>query len=722
MRRILTYLLSSCFVIMINAQGINTSTRAQRFSDSEMNDSNTPLHLLQPEYKTPYGIPGTEKIKNDIDRIYSYLITCTPARVVNKSTNNVVDSYENLSSEAQIERGTFRLASYEWGVTYSAMQIVADATGDKRYTDYVNERFNFLSAIYPHFRKAYYEHGTIDPQMLQVIRPKALDDAGAMCAAMIKAQLRSRDTSLKELIDNYFNFVMYKEYRLSDGTLARNRPHRNTIWLDDMYMGIPAMAWMGRYASDNQNNFYSEALRQIKQFSERMFVPEKGLFRHGWVEASPEHPTFFWGRANGWAMLALCDALDALPEGYQERTDVLQLLRSHIKGVAACQSGDGFWHQLLDRNDSYYETSATAIFTYCIAHAINKGWIDPIAYGPVACLGWQAVATKINAKGQVEGTCVGTGMAFDAAFYFYRPVNVHAAHGYGPALMAGGEMIKLLNSFFPAMNDNAVQYYTEEQKTKAPIFAFASSRNPSNIVPGTSRKGRKPIIFTIGDSTVKCGGGNGENNMWGWGSFINMFFDTTRVTVENHALGGRSSRTYYTEGLWDKVLPAIENGDYVIIDFGHNDGGPVNTGRARASLPGVGEESRTVVMERHGGSEEIFTFGHYMRIYIRQAKAKGATVIVTSITPGNRWSDDGRIRRVNETYGKWTREVAEQERVYFVDLNEIISLKLEALGKDRTADLFADGVHNTKDGAILNAESVIDGLKQTDCSLNGFLK
>ncbi|MDR1380063.1 MAG: rhamnogalacturonan acetylesterase [Tannerella sp.] len=236
-----------------------------------------------------------------------------------------------------------------------------------------------------------------------------------------------------------------------------------------------------------------------------------------------------------------------------------------------------------------------------------------------------------------------------------------------------------------------------------------------------SRRGKNPVIFTIGDSTVKCGGGNGEDNMWGWGSFFSMFFDTARVTVENHALGGRSSRTYHTEGLWGKVLPAVREGDYVIIDFGHNDGGPVNTGRARASLPGTGEESRTVVMERHGGKEEVFTFGHYTRMYIRQAKARGATVIVTSITPGNRWTDDGRIRRVNETNGKWSREVAGQEGVYYIDLNEITALKLEALGREKTAELFVDGVHNTREGAVMNAESVIDGLKQTDCSLLNLL-
>lgn len=709
------------FVLATGFLTTGTFTSAQN-KKAEINDANTPLHLLQPEYKTPYGCLSEEKIKTDLDRVRTYLEQCTPARIVDKNTNAVISDYKNLSAEAQPERGTFRLTSYEWGVTYSAMQIAAEATGDKRYLDYVRERLNFLSEVYPYFKEAYYTEGAIDGQMLKVVKPQALDDAGAICAAMIKAQLKNKELNYKEVIDNYFHFIMYKEHRLSDGTLARNRPHKNTLWLDDMYMGIPAIAWMGRYASDNNNNFYAEAVKQIKQFSERMFVPEKGLFRHGWVESSAEHPSFFWARANGWAMLTLCDVLDALPENYNGREEVLNLLRTHIQTVAAYQSGDGFWHQLLDRNDSYHETSATAIYTYCIAHAINKGWIDPIAYGPVANLGWQAVATKINTKGQVEGTCVGTGMAFDAAFYYHRPVNVHAAHGYGPVLMAGAEMIRLIRSFFPKMNDSAVQYYTEQQTSRSPIFAFASAKNPANIVPGTSRKGKKPIIFTIGDSTVKCGGGQGEGGMWGWGSFFEAFFDTTHVTVENHALGGRSSRTYYTEGRWDYVLPAIQKGDFVIIDFGHNDGGPLNTGRARASLPGTGEESQTVVMERHGGKEEVFTFGHYLRVYIRQAKAKGATVIVTSHTPGNRWTETGTIRRCDETYGKWSKEVARQEGVYYIDLNEITARKYEAAGKEKTSGYFIDGVHNTKEGAIMNAESVMEGLKQTDCPLKQYIK
>ncbi len=165
---------------------------------------------------------------------------------------------------------------------------------------------------------------------------------------------------------------------------------------------------------------------------------------------------FIGPRANGWAIMTKVELLDVLPENHPGRAKVLELLKAHIKGLAAYQSGSGFWHQLLDRNDSYLETSATAIYTYCIAHAIQKGWIDPVAYGPMALLAWNAVSTKVNDKGQIEGTCVGTGMGFEPAFYYYRPVNVYAAHGYGPVLLAGAAIYDLLQKNKYRINDSAL--------------------------------------------------------------------------------------------------------------------------------------------------------------------------------------------------------------------------------------------------------------------------
>lgn len=206
-------------------------------------------------------------------------------------------------------------------------------------------------------------------------------------------------------------------------------------------------------------------------FKDKMWVPEKQLFRHGWIESMDQHPSYHWGRANGWAILTMSEVLDVLPEGYPGRDKVLDLFRQHAFGLATLQSGEGFWHQLLDRNDSYLETSATAIYAYCFAHGINEGWLNPLTYGPEACLAWNAVSTMIDEEGKVNGTCVGTGMAFDPAFYYYRPVSPYAAHGYGPVVLAGAELIRLLDSTYPRLNDNAVQFYGKDYSSKGAIFS-----------------------------------------------------------------------------------------------------------------------------------------------------------------------------------------------------------------------------------------------------------
>ena len=423
------------------------------------NDHNTPLYLLPPDYPMPYGPPKAETVVAALDRIYSYLNGCTPARLIDTNTQAEITDLTQSNTAAIIEPGTFRINSYEWGVTYGAMLVAARSTGNPKYAEYATQQISFLASLYPFYKKMWAEGFQKTNPYKRVFEPEALDDCGSLCAALIKASKMVDDPSLRPMINGFADFVLNKDYRLADGTLARNRPQRNTVWLDDMYMSIPALAQMGRLTGDGK--YYDEAVKQVLLFGGRMFVPKKGLFRHGWVEEMTEHPAFYWGRANGWALLAMSELLDMLPEAHTGRVKVLELFRAHVRGLAQYQNGNGFWNQLLDRNDSYSETSATAIFTYCIAHGINQGWIDPITYGPTAVLGWNALSTKINAQGQVEGTCVGTGMGFDPAFYYHRPAHPLAAHGYGPTILAGAEMLNLLKNFQIVINETSVMFYRQ---------------------------------------------------------------------------------------------------------------------------------------------------------------------------------------------------------------------------------------------------------------------
>lgn len=233
-------------------------------------------------------------------------------------------------------------------------------------------------------------------------------------------------------------------------------------------------------------------------------------------------------------------------------------------------------------------------------------------------------------------------------------------------------------------------------------------------VPGSTRKGDNPVLFLVGNSTMRTGTlGDGGNGQWGWGYYMPEYFDADRITVENHALGGMSSRTFYKR-LWPEVLQGVRPGDWVIIELGHNDNGPYDSGRARASIPGIGEESLAETIKETGEPDTVYTYGEYMRRFVREVKAKGARPILFSLTPRNAWDDKDstRITRVNKTFGLWARQVAEAENVPFVDLNEITASKFERFGKEKVKTMFyIDRIHTSAFGARVNAESAAEGLR-----------
>jgi lysophospholipase L1-like esterase len=226
-------------------------------------------------------------------------------------------------------------------------------------------------------------------------------------------------------------------------------------------------------------------------------------------------------------------------------------------------------------------------------------------------------------------------------------------------------------------------------------------------------KKEKPVLYIIGDSTVRNGDGTGKSQQWGWGSFIAPYFDTTRMGVQNHAIGGRSSRTFITEGRWERITSKLKKGDIVIMQFGHNDGGPLDdTARARGSIRGIGEDSARIYNPIRKMNETVYSFGGYMRRYIRETRTAGAIPIVCSPIPRNDWKN-GKVVRSPQSYAGWAKSVAEAEGVAFIDLNDIIATRYEAMGPDAVKPFFpVDHTHTDKAGAQLNAEIVMAELKK----------
>jgi len=223
----------------------------------------------------------------------------------------------------------------------------------------------------------------------------------------------------------------------------------------------------------------------------------------------------------------------------------------------------------------------------------------------------------------------------------------------------------------------------------------------------------KPTFYIIGDSTVKNGDGTGKNNQMGWGTVITPYFDTAKISVQNHAIGGRSSRTFITEGRWNKILETLKKDDYVIMQFGHNDAGPLDdTARARGTIRGIGDDSTEIWNPIRKIKEVVHSYGWYMRKYVREIKAKEGTPIICSLIPRNNWKDD-KVGRSSDSWALWAKQVAEQEGAYFIDLNELVAAKYEAMGQAAVKLFFpVDNTHTNNDGAKLNAETVANELKR----------
>lgn len=242
--------------------------------------------------------------------------------------------------------------------------------------------------------------------------------------------------------------------------------------------------------------------------------------------------------------------------------------------------------------------------------------------------------------------------------------------------------------------------------------------NTARPEAGSSRKGDNPVLFLVGNSTMRTGTkGNGDNGQWGWGFFAHNYFDESKITVENQALGGTSSRTFYRY-LWPDVKKGIRPGDYVIIELGHNDNGPFDSGRCRATIRGISDTDSLVVTLKegpHAGEQEtVYSYGEYMRRFVNETRALGAHPILMSLTPRHAYdvTDPSHIVRVNQTFGLWAKQVAEELNVPFVDLNEISAVKYDAMSPWKFLyHFYLDNIHTSKFGAELNARSAAEGLQ-----------
>lgn len=247
--------------------------------------------------------------------------------------------------------------------------------------------------------------------------------------------------------------------------------------------------------------------------------------------------------------------------------------------------------------------------------------------------------------------------------------------------------------------------------------------NQARPVPGSSRRGNNPVLFLVGNSTMRTGTrGNGDNGQWGWGFYAHEYFDESKITVENHALGGTSPRTFYkSPELWKRTLSGVRKGDYVFLELGHNDNMPIDSIRARSSYKpygnlAVSSDSIIIFNKVTHRQDTVYTFGGYTRRFINEVRAKGATPVLFTLTPRNDYEKDGKtIQRKLRDFTPAIKAIGIEMNVPVIDLNDISATKLEQYGPWKTNyHFYLDKIHSSAFGARMNAESAVEGLAASD--------
>ena len=360
-----------------------------------------------------------------------------------------VKTGKTYNSTKEIPKGEdvrFKSPLSEWhysnGVLDMSMINLGEYLNDPRYIDYAKNHVAFGFANYEYFKNTFrndrkHWHWPFG----QLWNMKELDDCGAMGAAVIEVYNYDSKKQYKDYFEAAAKHIMQDQIRLSDGTLCRTFPREMTVWADDVYMSVSFLAQMGKQTGETK--YFDEAARQIINISEYLWCPEKQLFYHCYYTDLNRNGVAFWGRANGWITVSLVRLLDVLPKNYEGKKQLIDLLEKQIVGASRYQNENGMWNQLLDKPESYDESSVTAMYVYGIAKAINEGWFDD-TYMRIAQLGWNALKKdQITENGHFKNVCVGTGITDDLPFYYSRPVGENEKHGLGLIIDAGVEILKL---------------------------------------------------------------------------------------------------------------------------------------------------------------------------------------------------------------------------------------------------------------------------------------
>lgn len=340
------------------------------------------------------------------------------------------------------ESSSYKRESYlEWhyanGATMFSILSAADKTNEKSYEDFVKRFCDLIIVNYDYYKYEYKELNALRGTNHRIFRKTMLDDTCAPALPFVQLYLDNRTSQFEDIVFEMSDYLEYDQVRLNDGTLCRPEPVEMTVWADDLFMSVPFLLRMAEI-TENQK-YYDDAAFQVVRFNELLFDESIGLYKHGWFENENKKSVAYWGRANGWIIWAATEALIHLPKDHKLYSKILRNYQSHVNGLVKQQSNTGMWHQVLNKKDSFKETSCSAMFTMGILRGIKHGWLDK-SFTEYALKAWNEIKYNIKNDGTVIDICRGTGIGYDHDFYYKRKRFDNDPRGLGAVIQAALEV------------------------------------------------------------------------------------------------------------------------------------------------------------------------------------------------------------------------------------------------------------------------------------------
>lgn len=377
-----------------------------------------------------------------IRRVADGILQQTTRRLIDRSTGTTFTESKDLVAKPEISiESKFNAWFYQTWLLTDGMRRIATALQAPEYANYGEQNLEFIYSHLDYFKRQNDAHmkaapvgdGSLSPIGFY-FRINSLWQTG-LAPLVLERYAETSDAKYEPYLKSVQEFLR-KNPRFEDGTWYR--PGKGMM-TDDPYMTIPFLVREWKRTGDDRH--LADAVQQLMGTHKRLMDEKNGLLRHLWDLKKQEPAGEFWGRGNGWMVLAHVELLSALPPAHPSRPEVLEAFIRHISGLQRCQNERGGWHQVLNDSSTWIETSCTGMIVYGIARGVNESWIDP-GFAPAAQKGWRALREKITPEGDIVDVCGSTDTG-DLEYYKKRPRLRGDLHGFGSFLLAGAEIMRL---------------------------------------------------------------------------------------------------------------------------------------------------------------------------------------------------------------------------------------------------------------------------------------